>query len=174
MRKRLVSVLACLAMLLLGALPARATEASDPDDVAGKLDVQTLAGTKSAASDPLHITVATYENWAKGALRVSGSNRVIVLFNVDSDHNREYKGVITSSGGHLSMTMTGEGSTFEPLKVRHPNGHTLKTTIPGGAPMNPDGTVSIAVKTRFTDQGDCSDTCSDRAPNGGWLAIALA
>lgn len=166
--------LVTMALVLAVAGPAVATQLSDPDDVSGKLDVMTVAGRKADASAPLKIRIETYENWAAGLLRESRPNRVWVLFNTDADAEREYVGVITSSGGKLWLSITGEGSAFEPLRVRHPNGHTLKTTIPGDAPMNPEGTVRIAAKSRFSDDADCSEACRDRAPNGGWLAVAPA
>jgi len=157
--------------LALAALPAAATSLTDPDDVAGKLDLATVTGTKTEDAAPLKIRITTYENWAARLLRDSGRNRVFVLFNVDADPKPEYRGTIVYTGGDLVMLISGQGSSFEPLPVRHPNGHTLRTTVPGGSPPNPDGTVRIAARSRFVDAADCADGCRDRAPNGGWLAV---
>jgi len=166
----LVASLATLAVLLAAA-PAGATQASDPEDVSGKLDLKQITATKADATAPLHITIVTYENWKKKALSDSGHNRVFVLFNTDSDSKAEYVGEIYESGGNLVMVITGSGSAFEPLPVRHPNGHTLKTVVPGSSPPNPDGNVGVAAKSRYTDAGDCATACKDRAPNGGWLTV---
>lgn len=169
MRARASAVLVPLLALLLLAPGAGAATVTDPDDVAGKLDLATVTATKSEASAPLKIRITTYENWAARLLRESGPNRVIVLFNVDTDPDPEYRGRILYAGGDLFMTISGEGSSFEPLPVRHPNGHTLRTVVPGSSPPNPDGQVRIAVRSRLYDDADCADGCFDRAPNGGWV-----
>jgi hypothetical protein len=166
----LVAVLGVLA-LVLAATPAAAVQVTDPDDVAGKLDLKTLVVRKADASAPLIAKITTYENWAATLLKDSGHNRICVLFDVDADGAAEYVGKISSSGGDLHMDITGQGSAFEPLPVKHPDGHTIKTVVPGGSPPNPDGTVQIAAKSVFHDTGTCSTACKDRAPNTGWLAV---
>lgn len=171
MRTRSFPALVPLLVLALLATPAGATTVTDPDDVAGKLDLATVTGTKTDATAPLKIRITTYENWAARLLRESGRNRVIVLFNVDTDPETEYRGAIVYAGGDLVMRIRGEGSSFEPLPVRHPNGHTLRTVVPGGSPPNPDGRVRIAVRSRMYDDAECADGCRDRAPNGGWVLV---
>jgi hypothetical protein len=170
MRTATPAALVVLAVAL-AALPATATTITDPDDVAGKLDLATVTGTKADDAAPLRIRITTYENWAARLLRDSGRNRVFVLFNVDADPKPEYRGEIVYTGGDLVMLISGQGSSFEPLPVRHPNGHTLRTTVPGDSPPNPEGRVRIAARSRFVDEGDCADRCRDRAPNGGWLVV---
>lgn len=171
MRIRTLAVL--LAAILVTTLgpAAGGTSLTDPDDVAGKLDLATLSGTKSEDAAPLKIRITTHENWAARLLRDSGRNRVWVLFNVDTDPEPEYRGEIVYTGGDLVMLIEGEGSSFEPLPVRHPDGHTLRTTVPGGSPPNPEGRVRIAARSRFVDEADCASGCRDRAPNGGWLLV---
>jgi hypothetical protein len=166
--RRLLGPLVVLAVAL-AALPAAATTLTDPDDVPGKLDLATVSASKTDALAPLKIRITTYENWAARLLRESGRNRVIVLFNVDPDPKPEYRGVIVYSSGDLLLLISGQGSSFEPLPVRHPNGHTLRTILPGGSQPNPDGPVRLAVRSRLFDEADCSEGCFDRAPNGGWL-----
>lgn len=169
-RIALLSSVTLISLLALVA-PAAATQVSDPNDVAGKLDIKTLTGTKADASAPLKITIVTYTNFAKDLLKESGNNRIYILFNTDSDPSAEFRGEIFESGGELHLDISGKHSSFEPLPVHHPNGHTLRTVIPGAAPMNPKGTVRIAVGSVFVNGSTCSTPCRDRAPNGGWLAV---
>jgi hypothetical protein len=172
MRGRALGTITLVAALLMGlAAPAGAATTTDPNDVAGKLDLRTLTGTKASTSAPLHITIVTYGNWKARVLRASTHNRIFVLFNTDSDPPPEYVGTIVRSGGALHMDITGSGSSFEPLPVHHPDGHTITTVVPGSSPPNPDGNVRIATRSRFGDQSSCSTPCKDRAPNGGWLTV---
>jgi len=170
--RRSVPILALVLALAL-ALPVSAEQLTDPDDVHGKLDLSLVAGNKKDPDAPLRIRIETYENWAASLLTYKGGNRVWILFNVDSDTKFEYVGTITSVKGDLGLNIEGSGSAFETLPVKHPNGHTLKTRIPGDSPPNPEGTVRIAVKSRYkTKTGGCSEGCRDRAPNGGTLAVS--
>jgi hypothetical protein len=172
MRGRAFGTITLVAGLVMAlATPAGATQIGDPNDVAGKLDLKTLIGTKAGASAPLHITIVTYGDWRKRLLRESAHNRIFVLFNTDSDTSPEFVGTISESGGALHMVITGSGSSFEPLPVHHPNGHTITTVVPGSSPPNPDGNVRIAARSRFRNQTTCSTVCKDRIPNGGWLTI---
>lgn len=169
MRNRSALVLIPLLALVLLALPAGAAQVTDPDDVGGKLDLATVTARKADALAPLKIRITTYESWAARLLRASGRNRVVVLFNVDPDPKKEYRGVIEYVDGDLVMLISGQGSSFEPLPVRHPDGRTLRTVVPGESPPNPDTQVRIAVRSSFFDDGDCVEGCRDRAPNGGWV-----
>ena len=171
MRRSLPIVAFILAIAL--ASPASAEEVADPDDVKGKLDLSLVVANKSDTDAPLRIRIETHENWAASLLSWKGKNRVWILFNVDNDTNIEYVGTITSAKGKLGLNIEGSGSAFETLRVSHPDGHTLKTKIPGDSPPNPEGTVRIAVRSRYkTKTGGCSEGCRDRAPNGGTLAVS--
>lgn len=172
MRGRALGTITIAAALVLGlSAPAGASQIGDPNDVVGKLDLKTLTGTKASTSAPLHITIVTYGNWKARVLRASTHNRIFVLFNTNSDPAVEYVGTIVRSGGALHMDIEGSGSTFEPLPVQHPNGHTITTIVPGSSPPNPDGNVRIAARSRFRNQTSCSTVCRDRAPNSGWLTV---
>jgi len=152
------------------ASPASAEELADPDDVKGKLDLSLVVGNKKNSDGPLRIKIETYENWAKSLLNRKHRNRVWVYFNVDKDKEFEYTGFIYSiRQGKLIMDFL----VLEELRVRHPDGHTLRVRVPGDSPPNPEGLVRIAVKSRFkTKTGGCSEGCRDRAPNGGTLAVS--
>ena len=173
MRTRSISLVAVLSALalVLAATPAVAAQVTDPNDVAGKLDLKTLVVRKADARAPLVAKITTYENWTASLLKDSGKNRVYVLFDVDADRMAEYVGEISCSGGDLHMDISGQGSTFEPLPVKHPNGHTLKVVLPGSSPPNPKGTVWIAARSVFHDAVACSTACRDRIPDAGWVSV---
>jgi hypothetical protein len=170
-RSRILFVASVALTLALTALPARAAQVSDPNDVSGRLDLKVLIGTKAFSNAPLVIKVRTYGSWAKSLLADSGDNRIEILFDVDGDGTTDYTGEISESGGRLHMDISGSGSSFEPLPVRHPNGHTIKTTVPGGSQPNPDGTVYVAAMSEFTNADSCATTCEDRVPDSGWLTV---
>lgn len=171
-RVRIV-LLAAAAVALLSAAPAVASQTSDPDDVAGKLDLKEVVGRKGDSTAPLRIELQTYEGWKRDLLCACADNRLVILFDVDSDPGVDYVGRIhQGDDAKLYLYITGEGSSFEPLPVRHPEGDVVKTTIPGDSPPNPSGTVRIAARsTYYSATGACDDGCRDRAPNGGWLAV---
>ncbi|MBI2237882.1 MAG: hypothetical protein HYU54_05065 [Actinobacteria bacterium] len=175
MRPRIIplAVLATL-LLLASAVSAAATQAGDPDDVAGKLDLKELVVGKADSTAPLRVRLETYEGWKRNLLCDCGDNRLVILFDVDSDSAADYVGKISQADdGKLYLYIKGEGSSFEPLPVRHPEDDVIKTVVPGDSPPNPSGTVRIAARsTYYSATGACDDGCKDRAPNGGWLAVS--
>lgn len=170
-----------VSLLMLWAVPAGATPAqaipdqalpqiSDGNDTPGVLDVDTLLAARAAPGEILTIEVATFRDWTNRLLHYSKPNKMIVLFNVDSDARAEYKGVVSSGGGKLYITVSGSGSNFESLRVRRPDARTMKAILPE-FDANPNGPVSIAVKTLYrTKTGKCSNGCRDRAPDAGYLS----
>ncbi|MEW6059350.1 MAG: hypothetical protein AB1551_04290 [Actinomycetota bacterium] len=170
-RSRILLTVSVALALTSYATPAGASQVSDPNDVSGRLDLSVLIGTKAFANAPLVIKVRTYGNWGKRLLSDAGENRIYVLFDVDGDGITDYTGEISESGGKLHMDITGDGSAFEPLPVSHPNRRTIKTTVPGGSPPNPKGTLYIAARSEFTNSTSCATTCEDRIPDSGWLTV---
>src|SRR3972149_3086747 len=136
--RRSIPLLALVLAFAL-ALPASAEQLTDPDDVHGKLDLSLVVGNKKNSDAPLRIKIETYENWAKSLLNRKHRNRVWVYFNVDKDKEFEYTGFIYSiRQGKLIMDFL----VLEELRVRHPDGHTLRVRVPGDSLSNPKGTVS--------------------------------
>src|SRR5437764_47323 len=131
---RLVAM-AAVAGLCLQALPASASTGSttDPNDVAGKLDLNTLSFTKSGKTAPLMITVTTYDRWRSRVLR-DHVNRLAVWIDTNHDGMRDFTARIKKTAGHLEVLISGSGSSFEPLPATRPNRKTVRFTIPGDSP----------------------------------------
>jgi hypothetical protein len=166
-RSRILFVASVAFTLALTALPARACQVTDPNDVPGKLDLKVLHGDKASSNAPLYITVRTFDGWAGSVLRDTDTNRIRIQYDVDGDRVADYTGVI-SKCLKLHMDISGSGSSFEPLPVSHPNAHTIKTIVPGGSPPNPNGVVWIRALSRFTNAGACAATCRDHT---AWLKV---
>lgn len=158
-----------LVAALWSAVPAAAVVSADPDDTPGKLDVEELRVTQDVDAR-LRIVIRTFEPWGTHLLRRPGPNWIRVLFDTEPGGGPEYSGRIYELGGRLTIQINGQGSQFENLPVRHPNGRTARLVVPGDTPMSPLG-VGVAVRTRVFKEGSvCDPACRDRAPDGGFLA----
>ena len=170
-----------MAVLVGGTLAAFAAPASaccsssatDPNDVAGKLDLAFIGWTKPMSDGPLHVTVKTHGTWAKSVLQGS-ANRLIVYLDTDRNGSTDYHARVKESGGKLYVQISGSGSAFEPLPAHKPDGRTVKFSIPGDSPPNPSGTgPQIRAYSKFTEAVQCDTAsghppCVDRAPDTGW------
>jgi hypothetical protein len=66
----------------------------------------------------------------------------------------------------------GEGSAFEALTVQRPNLRTMRFTVPGGAPLAPNGPVSMIVQSHHVNTTTCKRGCLDVAPNSfAWITL---
>jgi hypothetical protein len=161
-------------VLAAAAIPAGAEGVSDPNDVAGKLDLHLLSGTKAHKKAPLRITLSTYEALHGPLIARRKPNRLFILFDVDRDRRREYRGRITGGRSGFGIDISGQGSHFETIPVHHPDPTTLTMKIPGNFAANPAGRVKIAARSKFFGAGSCSRGCRDRVPDVGWLTVAHA
>jgi len=179
MRSFRSSVVAALVggLIALAAAPASAccsSSASDPNDVAGKLDLSFVMWSKPMTSGPLNVTVRTYGVWAKSVLE-GNANRLIVYIDADRNGSVDYHARVKAHDGKLFVVIAGSGSSFEPVPAHKPNGRTVKFSIPGNSPPNPSGMASaIRAYSKFIEAVQC-DTgsghppCVDRAPDMGWI-----
>lgn len=169
-RRRLLAAAGALAGALVLAVPAAGTTITDPNDVAGKLDLRSVAGTQSE-SGLLTVTIKTWGKWTNGVLPASGSvNRLHVLFDTDLDGATEYRARIVSVGGALVAVISGQGQNYEPLPVTRVSGTTVRFTFPADAVESEDEDVQVAARSKYKGSG-CSTACKDRAPNSGWLLV---
>lgn len=168
---RVLRVLPVTLILLVFALPTAAAEqVSDPNDVAGKLDLETLTGTRDS-NDLLTLTLTTFGDWSAGVLDNSGHNRIFILFNTDADAKTDYTGTVYAYGSKLTVHFEGSGQSFENLPVKHPNGHTIKMFVPMDVFVGATDPIEIATRSRFKSSGKCSTPCVDRLPDSGWMTV---
>jgi hypothetical protein len=146
---------------------------TDGNKARGPLDLHRLSATKHDATAPLTITISTYGTCEGSLLAIDGPNRLNVLFQIDKDRKVDFIGEIFFRNGRLHMRITTAGGAFvRLLRVSHPKGYLVRTTVPRGLP-NPDGNLRIAATMTYrSSDGACSATpCEDRIPGHGWLKV---
>ena len=172
---------AVVGVLVVGTLAAFAAPASaccsssatDPNDVPGKLDLAFVGWVKPMPNGPLNVTVKTQGTWAKSVLH-GNANRLVVYLDTDRNGSTDYHARVKESAGKLYAVIAGSGSSFEPVPAHKPNGRTVKFSIPGNSPPNPNGTgPQIRAYSKFIEAVQCDTAsghppCIDRAPDSGW------
>lgn len=164
---------AAFVAVLLALLPtaAGAVQVTDPNDVPGPLDLELVRAVRSASGQPITFTIRTQAPFKKTVLGPA-ANWVKVFLEVDADASADYVGTITLTGTTLSVFFSGQGNNFDPLPVQRPSLRTMRFTVPGGAPLAPNGPVSMLVQSHYVNAGSCSTGCLDVAPNSFvWRAI---
>jgi hypothetical protein len=171
MVRRAVLVAVLLVLLPTAAGAGSFVQVTDPNDVAGKLDLELVKGVRSASGQPITFTIRMQAPFAKADLGPA-SNWVKVFLNVDVDANVDYVGTIKKTGTTLSVFFRGQGNNFEALPVLRPNLRTMRFTVPGGAPLAPNGPVSMIVQSHYVNTTACSLGCLDVAPNSfAWITL---
>jgi len=169
--RRAVFVAVLLALLPTAAGAVSLVQVTDPNDVPGKLDLELVKGVRTASGQPITFTVRVQAPFAKTVLGPA-ANWVKVFLNVDGDANVDFVGTIKKIGRTLSVVFRGQGDNFEALPVQRPNRRTMRFTVPGGAPLAPNGPVSMIVQSHYVNATSCAKGCLDVAPNSfAWIAL---
>lgn len=167
---------AALVAVLLVLLPSAAgagsfVQVTDPNDVAGKLDLELVKGVRSASGQPITFTIRVQAPFPKTVLGTA-ANWVKVFLNVDGDANVDYVGTVKKTGATLSVFFRGQGNAFDALPVVRPNLRTMRFTVPGGPPLAPNGPVSMIVQSHYVNTTSCRMGCLDVAPNSfAWISL---
>jgi hypothetical protein len=143
---------------------------TDPDDVAGSLDIRDFKAKRKGSL--ITITISTYEAWDESVLTgdplAPGPNTLTVLYDVDLDQKADYRAKLIFSGGRLSAFISGSGSQFEPVPVRRPDDFTARFTHPLDVLSKlpaPESDIQLQARSVFAGE-------TDRAPDGGqWLGV---
>ena len=169
--RRAVSVAVLLALLPTAAGAGSFVQVTDPNDVPGKLDLELVKGVRTASGQPITFTIRVQAPFARTVLGPA-ANWVKVFLNVDGDANVDYVGTIKKTGTTVSVFFRGQGDNFEALAVQRPNRRTMRFTVPGGAPLAPNGPVSMVVQSHYVNATSCAMGCLDVAPNSfAWIAL---
>jgi hypothetical protein len=169
--RRAVFVAVLLALLPTAAGAGLSVSVTDPNDVPGRLDLELVRGVRTASGQPITFTIRTQSPFERAVLGPA-ANWVKVFLNVDIDSNVDYIGTIKKTGTTLNVFFSGQGANFEPIAVRRPSQRSLRFTVPGGAPLAPNGPVSMLVQSHFVNSTTCNRGCLDAAPNS-YSFIAL-
>jgi hypothetical protein len=162
---------AVLLALLPTAAGAAFVQVTDPNDVPGKLDLELVKGVRTASGQPITFTVRVQAPFAKTVLGPA-ANWVKVFLNVDGDASVDYVGTIKRTGRTLSVFFRGQGDNFDALPVQRPNRRMMRFTVPGGAPLAPNGPVSMIVQSHYLNATSCARGCLDVAPNSfAWITL---
>ena len=138
--------------------------AEDPDDV-DFLDVASVSAVRQG--DLLAVSLTTYEEWDETNLE-----RLSVLYDTDFDGQVNYFGQFSLTENAPSLMIFGENQTLEPVPVERPDDRTVQFVHPidvlfissGG---DPEFDIQVVVESTFEGE-------TDRAPDRGWLIVAVA
>jgi hypothetical protein len=150
----------------------------DPDDVTSPLDLESVSAVRTG--DLLAVSLTTYEEWEDEVLSAPrlgrpGPNRLTVLYDVDLDGRGDYTGEIAFSEGALSVAIAGRGhGVFEPVPVERPEDATAQFVHPvdvlfvvlGQEEVESDVDIQLAFESVV-------DGAKDRAPDRGWMLVAV-
>lgn len=107
LRASLSAALLAASTVLAVAVPARAVSLTDPDDLAGPLDVWEYALRLDADVDLLEISFTTYEATTNRDLNVRAGNVVKLQFDIDEDGGADFVGRVQIAQGSVVMLLTG-------------------------------------------------------------------
>ena len=146
-----------------------ATEA-DGDDARGPLDVKRLHLVRPTSWSPLHVVVTFYRRVPSKVFARGGHAHL--GFDTQGDAGADWTGTVTRTRRGLTLIVRGRGGEWGRERVARPTPRELAVTLPGSTPPNPNGPVAVTAKTSYKrPRGPCRHACTDRAPDGGGLAI---
>ena len=160
-----------LALIGVALVAAGATAVSDPNDVAGKLDLKSAKAV--AKGQLLRLTIGTWDPWSSKVLvglgSLAGRNRLIVLYDVNGDHVADYTGRIVYRNGRLSLWITGRGNQYEPVPVSRPSRTAVTYTHPVDVLFTKPSQTRLNIAVTSTYAG-----ARDRMPDApGWMAVTF-
>lgn len=175
MRRTLVGVLA--AVMLLGARPAWAnhTDQTDPDDVAGRLDLEAVLLRHDA--QPFVWTFRTFREWRPREIWDRGY--LLVELETRGDQDVDYVALVRSTGRRLEGVLLRTRLDGKQVKVRGldawkagPDGAAI--AVPLDALRFGASRTSFRWSATSLFTGNvCRATCIDRIPDDGLVAQEL-
>ncbi|MFY9914805.1 MAG: hypothetical protein WAK18_09075 [Nocardioidaceae bacterium] len=157
------------------------TTVTDPDDVDGRFDIESVQHVVSEA-DRDHVwisyTVATFPSWVDGRLDRRWRTFVLEL-NRDGERGSEMNVTVSKRDGHIVAELISNATrqVIRDVRVSRADAHTF--TISG--PRRLLGARSYfwtsnfhadAPRTLCGRQGGYPVTCQDSVPNAGWIRLS--
>lgn len=144
MRRVSVAIGTAVLAASVWAVPAGAASLTDPDDLAGVLDIEDLEAEHETGSAPMDISLSFHDAFADADLAGGSGNKLRLLFDVDLNGTPDFVGRIKKAGTALVLSIREGGSNrFEPLPVTREDDDALSMVIPGTAPMNPARSIAL-------------------------------
>ena len=170
--KRLLALATCV-MVMVIARPAFAATFSDPDDMAGPMDVRRLVHTQRGG-DIHRFRVTTDGTWGCRYLKPK-TNTMRWFFDGGGDGDVDLVGnvkcVKRGGGRDIQLFLRGKdsGNQYEPLGFTRPNRRTLNLTFSFDIPELNGNHVDLRIHTTDRTVDDCTspNKCVDRAPDDG-------
>lgn len=167
--RRVVALVLVTAALILGPslLPSYAKTVRDPDDAAGKLDIR--VATTGTGSNQVIFTLSTYGSWRSRILNREEGTGIDFLIDARGDSKAELIAVVYFRNGRLRVNLAERytADSIASVPATRPNNRTLRFKI-DKQDFNADGdSIRWFAVSAYTDTGDCSNVCRDRAPDNG-------
>lgn len=165
----LIMVLVCVSIAVAPLSPTHADERAinDGDDSSSALDVEKVL--QGHYFEYVLYEVVSFERWAPEDL-AGGS--MVFSFNTDSDATIERRGILEYTGGGGSqMRLTVVNSKGERVGRgvhRRPTSRSVEVWFKRGVLGHPK-TYRMSVEVTTTASAECSETCTDRAPDEGTM-----
>jgi hypothetical protein len=168
-RRSVLLTLAVTALVTLPTLGARGATATDPNDVASRLDMKRVTITKTADDAPVTVTIRFWQGFADPVL--TGRNRVAVWFFCPACVSPAYRAIVTYRPGpgvvRVHLDDLGGSDPYPDRTVQRPQPNVLRFSVKAGIAFNGSGVVSAFVRS----QDHCATACErDRAPDHGRVA----
>lgn len=162
-------VVATIALVAPALAAANSTHVSDPRDVRGALDIETVTGTHIGAN-VVH-TLRTYKPFRSQLL----THNTFITFGFDTNSNGTLDDVaivVWFHGALHSALLTTDGSIVAELHVTRPNSRTVSIRIPTRLLGNP-AVYHWYADAEYQGKPNCKKACFDDAPNRGTIKQQL-
>lgn len=165
MRRALLSLIVA-ALIFAPHLSARAGTASDPKDVASRLDIKRVTITKTGTDAPVYVTVRFWQGFDDTALTLP--NHVDVWFLCPACVTPAYRGIVAYRPGpgvlQVHLDDLGGSDPYPSIAVQRPQRNVITFKVRAGIAFNGSGVVSAFVRS----YDHCATGCvRDRGPDHG-------
>ena len=169
MRKRFVSVVALVAVLLVAlAAPAWAVKEQDPADSGLDLDIALIKFVEEP-EDVGILTIRTHAGWKCSMLRPAANTQLKWLFDGSGNNGFDLVGSFVCRDGALvfQLRSTDGSNNYEPIVAERPNRRTVQVTMPLDLTELNGQHLDLVAKSKDVSGETCIEDCTDRAPNKG-------
>jgi hypothetical protein len=172
MNRRLIGVVAALALLLAGCSEGgRRAEPSNRDEPRGALALRDLRVMRDEQTGALSVSLRMVEAWAPSMLAAGGPNRLDVLFDTDGDREEDAVARVVSVDGTLRAFLTASGAVEHEVLVVRPDARSVAFSVSRDSLLAETERVGVAALSLFRSEGSpCGDVCRDRFPEEGWIS----
>ncbi len=137
---------------------------TDAADTPGPLDLRKVVAKRRGAL--VIIRIETERSWNPATLRRAA--RLVVLIDARGDGRPDLRGRVRLTDRGLVLEFSGR--PVPSTRVAGPHGSTLEVSFSVRKIAEAHRAIRVAVETSFRGSSQCSRSCRDRLPEGGWLS----